>query len=161
MKITFAALCLILSCSAFADNTPVTTDAFVGSWEGQGTYVLQGDLYGCDFFKMVFTKTDTTFTFAYGRRNCLKHSETFETVTLNAHDGGMFYVDQNGKEIQVGTFSAHKMTVGFDMPDPKGGIRHWEMSMRADGDNLMYEERRIMNDDKTPMISFAGMALKK
>ncbi len=161
MKSVFAAMCLVLSCSAFAAESSVNLDSFEGTWEGKGTYVLRGDLYECGFFKMAFTKTDTTFTFAYGHRTCLKHSETFEPVTLVYHEGGLFYVDQNGKEIQVGTYSNHKMTVGFDMPDPKGGIRHWEMSMRAEGNNLMYEERRIMDEEASPMISFAGLALKK
>jgi hypothetical protein len=157
MKPFALAVVLLVPASACADEL----DAFVGAWIGKGTYILSGDLYQCSLMKMVFSKTKDEFSFDYGRRECDKHSENFDRVVLNYHDGGFFYPVGDGKEAKAGEYGDGKVELHFDMPDPKGGIRHWRMSMRAEGNNFMYEERRIMDENVTPLISFAGLGLKQ
>ena len=45
----------------------------------------------------------------------------------------------------------------FSMPEGNGRIRHWRMSLRREGDTIVYEESRTLDDNTTPLISFAGL----
>lgn len=157
MKQLALASLLLLPVGAHASGL----DGFVGTWVGKGAYIKSGDLYQCSLMKMTFAKTDTQFIFDYGQRECDKHSEVFDRVVMTYHDGGLFYPGGDGKEVKAGEYGDGRVELHFDMPDPKGGLRHWRMSMRAEGDSFMYEERRIMNNDATPMISFAGLGEKQ
>lgn len=157
MKSLLIAVSIFISAGAAADSL----DAFAGTWSGKGTYILEGDLYQCGGFEMAFSKTAEKFVFEVGSRACDKHSEKFERVELYFHDNGMFYRDEKAVEYKVGSYANGQMELSYDMPDSAGGIRHWRMSMRAEGNNLMYEERRIMDNNVTPTISFAGLAQKK
>lgn len=151
MKLLAAILLLSFAGSASADP-----NKFAGNWLGKGTYIFRGDLYQCNIVKFGFSATSNTFVFEYGERQCDKHSEKFERVELDYKDGGLFYYGT-----KVGDYTDTKVEVSFDMPETNGDIRHWRMSMRGEGNNLVYEERRILNNEITPMISFAGLLIKQ
>ena len=60
-----------------------------------------------------------------------------------------------------GTYKDGEMNVSFSQSEGDGNIRHWRMSMRVEGDHLMYEENRRMNDEQAPLISFAGRMIRQ
>ena len=126
-------------------------EVFAGKWVGKGTYILEGRMTQCADFEMVFGAARNTFTFVSGHRVCDSHSEQFYPVTMQVKEGQILF---NGQV--VGTYVDNKMDVSFSMPDEKG-MRHWRMSMRREGDTMIYEESRTMNQDSTPVISFAGL----
>lgn len=128
---------------------------FVGTWSGKGTYIFNGDMTQCAQMLMVFTATDVTFTFDSGSRVCDKHSETFYKVTMRYQDGKFFFGNQ-----QVGTYDGQVMTLAYREPDGDT-FRNWRMSMRRQGDHLMYEESRVMDGEQTPLISFAGLLTRQ
>ncbi len=128
---------------------------FIGHWSGKGTYIFAGDLTQCAQMEMVFTATEASFTFDSGSRVCDKHSETFYKVTMRYQDGKFYF----GNEV-VGTYDGQVMTLAYRAPDGDT-FRNWRMSMRREGNHLMYEESRIMDGQETPLISFAGMLIKQ
>lgn len=146
----------LVSSMSLASTASANPSKFAGDWLGKGTYILRGDLYQCSVVKFGFSATDTGFVFEYGGRECDKHKESFGRVEMTYKDGGLYYFGT-----KVGEYTDDKIEVSFSMPDDKGDMRHWRMSMRAEGNNLMYEERRILNDETTPMISFAGLMIKQ
>ncbi len=128
-------------------------DMFSGTWQGKGTYILRGDMTQCSLFKLVFNTTAETIEFTSGERVCEKHSENFYKVQMTYKDGGIYFQGQ-----QVGTYDGNKIEVHYSMPDGNSH-RNWRMSMRREGDNLVYEESRTMDGETTPMISFAGLLM--
>ena len=143
----------ILTTSAQAENRILD---FAGDWSGKGTYVLAGDIKQCSVMILNFSATANTFRFGGGERVCEDHSEKFYEVEMT-YENGMVLMGT----FPVGTYDDNEMNVSFSAPDPAGGIRHWRMSMRVEGNNLMYEERRTMNDETTPLISFAGILIRQ
>tara|TARA_B100001248_G_scaffold261335_2_gene252191 strand:+ start:20340 stop:20795 length:456 start_codon:yes stop_codon:yes gene_type:complete len=129
--------------------------AFMGVWEGEGTYILNSDITNCSYFNLNFSANMNSFTFVDGVRECEKHSEQFYPVTVQYRDGKLYF----GSQV-VGSYSENYMEMRFSAPE-ENGIRHWRMSMRLEGDHLVYEESRTMNDETTPMISFAGVLIRQ
>jgi hypothetical protein len=129
---------------------------FSGDWAGKGTYILDGHLTQCSVMRLKFYADAKKFIFDGGERVCDEHSEKFYTVVMTYENGSVSI----GNEI-VGTYNDNEINVSYSMPDADGQIRHWRMSMRVEGNNLVYEERRIMNNDSTPYISFAGMLIRQ
>jgi hypothetical protein len=129
---------------------------FSGDWSGLGTYIYDGQVMSCQVMELQFFADSSTFRFKGGQRVCESHSEKFYQVDMSYKEGKVFI----GSQV-VGTYEGNEMNVSFSMPDPNGGIRHWRMSMRVEGNHLMYEERRLMNDEQTPLISFAGMLVRQ
>jgi hypothetical protein len=148
--VTFASVLLLTSMS-FGAGTP-QPEKFTGRWVGKGTYILNGVLTQCSLIEMEFKGTATSFEFTSGRRICDQHTETFYKVQMQVANGELLFNSQ-----KVGEVSAQVISSAFSVPEGDGRIRHWRMSMRRNGNNLMYEENRIMDDNETPMISFAGM----
>lgn len=130
-------------------------EVFDGTWSGKGTYILQGDLTQCSELGLTFSSTADTFTFASGHRVCDKHSEQFYAVTMQFKNGQLFFGGQ-----VVGSYDGNKLDAYYSAPDGES-IRHWRMSMRREGNHLMYEESRTMEGETTPMISFSGLGIKK
>lgn len=149
-RVAISVLMLFLTGSAFADP-----DVFVGNWSGKGTYILSGDMTQCSLMKLEFAATATEFTFVSGRRECEKHTEDFYEVTMEYRDGNLYYFGQ-----KVGTYDGNVLTAGFRAPDGNS-FRNWRMTMRREGNNLMYEESRTMEGQVTPLISFAGLLIKQ
>jgi len=139
-----------MASSAFAAG--LDTVGFAGSWSGKGTYIFDGHLTQCSEMRMEFFANENQFVFVGGGRTCENHEEQFYQVAMTYRDGQLFFGQQ-----AVGTYDGNEMNVAFSQPEGNGDIRHWRMSMRVEGDHLMYEESRRMNDDSTPLISFAGM----
>lgn len=149
-------LSLSFSLLSFAVSAENRILDFAGDWSGKGTYVLAGDIKQCSVMNLNFSATANTFRFGGGERVCEDHSEKFYEVEMT-YENGMVFMGT----FQVGTYDDNEMNVSFSAPDPAGGTRHWRMSMRVEGNNLMYEERRIMNDETTPLISFAGILIRQ
>ena len=129
---------------------------FAGDWSGKGTYVVAGEIKQCSVMILNFGATGSTFRFGGGERVCEDHSEKFYEVEMT-YQNGMVMMGT----FPVGTYNDNEMNVAFSAPDPAGGTRHWRMSMRVEGNHLMYEERRTMNDETTPLISFAGILIRQ
>lgn len=146
-------LFFLLIPSAFAQNRILD---FAGNWMGKGTYIYDGHMTQCSVMRLNFYADASTFVFEGGERVCDEHSEKFYKIVMNYKDG----IVTIGNEV-VGTYDGNEMNVNYSMPDANGGVRHWRMSMRVEGNNLIYEERRIMNNDSTPLISFAGMLIRQ
>ena len=82
------------------------------------------------------------------------HSEEFYPVTMQFKNGQLFF---NGQV--VGSYDGNKLDAYYSAPNGES-TRHWRMSMRREGNHLMYEESRTMEGETTPMISFAGLGIK-
>ena len=124
---------------------------FAGHWLGQGTYIFDGDMTDCSKFELIFNAGNNRFTFASGHRVCGDLDEKYFPVTVDYRDGNIFF---NGQK--VGSYTDNTMEMGFRMPDGDS-FRNWRMTMRRQGDHLMYEESRTMEGESTPLISFAGL----
>lgn len=142
---------LLLGISLLTSTTYATS--FLGSWQGKGTYIFKNDLTQCSLMKLVFTEVGDQFSFETGRRECDKHNEDFYKVNMTLKNGQVLF----GTEV-VGTYTNDFMTVAYRMPDGNS-FRNWRMSMRRQGDHLMYEESRTMEGEKTPLISFSGLLI--
>lgn len=145
-SILFASVSLLLSARSFA-----APDIFNGVWQGKGTYVLRGTISQCSDFNLIFTTTEKTIEFTSGYRVCDNHSEKFYKVGMDFRDGKILFQNE-----VVGTYTDNKVDVHYTMPDGNSH-RNWRMSMRREGNNLVYEESRTMDGENTPMISFAGV----
>ncbi len=137
----------------FAPTAFAGPEIFAGEFSGKGTYILDGDLTQCREFKMVFSASESTFTFVSGNRVCDKHSEQFYTVTMRYKDNLLYW---NGKV--VGGYDGNTLHAQYRMPDGNS-YRNWRMFMRKEGNHVMYEESRIMDGETTPLISFAGLLI--
>lgn len=147
-----AFLSLLLPSLSFAS----TPDFFNGQWEGQGTYIYQGDITHCPTFRMEFIGDAKSFEFASGMRNCEKHREEFAPVTMEFRDGSLYFYGQ-----KVGELKDNVLTAWFRAPEEDGRFRNWRMSMRREGQHMVYEESRTMDGETTPLISFTGLLIRK
>lgn len=126
-------------------------EVFNGAWGGKGTLILHGDITQCSSIEFYFTVTADTFVFNGGQRTCDKHEDKFKPEQMTYRDGVFYFGDH-----AVGTFRNGVIEMRFRMPDGNT-FRNWRMSMRREGDNLVYEDSRTMEGETKPMISFAGM----
>jgi len=149
MKLFVLILNLVFCQFAFA-NDP---SQFSGGWSGRGTYIYAGEMTNCSGFTLGFHATKTRFTFARGQRVCDKHQEAFPPVSMDYRDGKLFF---NGQV--VGQYDGTTLTATYRMPDGNS-FRIWRMSMRREGQHLVYEESRTMQGETTPLISFAGLLM--
>lgn len=145
-------LALLMPALSFAAD-PV---AFHGKWKGKGTYILNGKMTQCSLMEMGFAGAPGKFEFSEGRRICDDHSETFGRVEMDYRDGEIFFYGQ-----KVGEYTDNYMTTHYRAPEGDGTFRNWRMSMRVQGNHLMYEESRTMDGETTPKISFAGMLIRE
>lgn len=153
----FFAIALLLSTELIAFSQTNTDPAqFKGDWLGSGVYRLNGVQTFCRNFAMKFDGNRYLMNFLGGQRNCEQHDETFVSVSMAHNNGKLFY---NGQE--VGTLRGNLLEVRFSQPEGNGRVRHWRMSMRREGDTIVYEESRTMDSETTPMISFAGVIAKQ
>lgn len=150
MKLLLAAVFLYLPLHASADP-----DIFDGTWKGKGTYILKGDMTECSEFELTFSTYNDIFTFESGHRVCEKHSETFYKVPMRFKDGILYF---NG--LKVGSYDGNRLEAHYRMPDGNS-FRNWRMSMRREGQNMVYEESRTMEGETEPLISFAGLVIKQ
>ncbi len=151
MKLIYATFLLLVV--SFANAAEVTGPAqFAGDWLGTGVYQLSGVQSYCASFKMKFNGSRYLMDFVGGSRDCEHHSETFGAVSMAYDNGDLKY---NGQVI--GTIKGNVLEAHFSMPEGNGNVRHWRMSMRREGSTIVYEESRTMNDEQTPLISFAGL----
>jgi len=125
-------------------------EIFAGQWEGKGSYIYKGDITLCSTMEMTFSAGPNKFSFVSGRRVCEKHSEAFYPVNMTFRNGELLF---NGQV--VGKYDGNTLEAYYRMPDGTS-YRNWRMSMRREGDHLMYEESRTMEGEDTPLISFAG-----
>lgn len=146
---------LFLLASLFVFAPLSSAFGFEGKWSGKGTYIFNGELTQCSQVELSFSETAAEFKFGGGGRGCDKHTETFYPVSMQKKDGKLMFAGQ-----VVGTYTDKVVTSEFRMPDGNS-FRNWRMSMRREGNNLMYEESRIMDGEQTPLISFAGMLQKQ
>ncbi len=152
MKQTFyiSILVSLISLVAFASEPNID-----GRWVGEGTYILDGEITYCDHVELVFSSSNGEFVFEEGSRNCSKHNETFYRVSTDVANGEVLFAGQ-----VVGHYTDTTVQMGFRQPDGNS-FRNWRMSMRRQGNHLMYEESRTMEGESTPLISFAGVLIKK
>ena len=150
MRRSVPLLLLLALGTARAESGPL--ERFAGSWEGMGTYVLHGVYEPCQEFALSFASPPGAFVFLRGRRVCDRHQESFAGVRMEARDGVLWYGEQ-----KVGRYDGDLVQAAFRQPEGDGGWRNWRMSMRREGDRLVYEESRRMDGEATPMISFAGL----
>jgi hypothetical protein len=143
---------LLFTQAAFANGPEI----FKGEWEGTGIYQREGQQSYCREFTMKFDGNRYLMNFLGGNRECERHSERFASVAMAHSAGKLFY---NGKE--VGSIKDNVLETKFSMPEGNGRVRHWRMSMRIEGDTLVYEESRTMDSESTPLISFSGLLMKK
>lgn len=144
---------LILIFLIFCNFAFATPEIFKGKWQGQGTYILSGDMTKCANVELQFGATTNQFQFIGGQRNCDKHDEQFYPAYMSYKNGEIFF---NG--LKVGTYTSSTMEVRYRMADGKT-FRNWRMFMRREGNHLMYEESRTMDGETTPLISFAGLLI--
>jgi hypothetical protein len=152
MKIFIIALMTMISLKSLA-NDPIQ---FKGEWLGTGVYRRAGVQTFCKTFEMKFDGNRYLMNFLGGSRSCDLHDEKFASVSMAYNNGQLLY---NGKV--VGTITKNLLEVKFSMPEESGNIRNWRMSMRVEGNNMVYEESRTMNQEQTPLISFAGIMSKQ
>lgn len=124
---------------------------FAGSWSGQGTYILDGQMTNCSRMFLQFSAQGDQFVFESGERVCEKHSEKFYRVAMTLKDGVIYF-----GTTPAGSYSGNHLEAHFRQPDGDT-FRNWRMSMRREGDTLVYEESRTMDGKETPLISFAGL----
>lgn len=146
--IVVSAVALILGSKANA----ATPEQFQGHWSGRGTYILDGKMTSCSDFVLDFAGTEATMTFVGGGRTCESHQEEFGRVEMAFRDGGLYFA---GKK--VGTLEGNLLSVAFRAPEGDGRFRNWRMSMRREGNHMVYEESRTYDESATPFISFAGL----
>ena len=125
---------------------------FKGKWKGTGIYRINGVQSFCKESEFVFDGSEKFIEFTTGFRNCDFHSERFDLVRLDYKDGKFYF-----GTFAVGELIENTMHLRFSAPEADGKIRHWRMSMRREGDHLVYEESRTMDNEFTPMISFVGL----
>lgn len=155
MKIIMTLLIGLLSLQCLANEDLVGPAQFAGSWTGTGVYRLKEQQSFCRVFEMKFEGNKYLMTFGGGERVCDAHNEKFAPVSMAYQEGKLYY---NGKV--VGSITGNVLEARFSAPEGNGNIRNWRMSMRKEGNNMVYEESRTMNNDKTPLISFAGILSK-
>ena len=126
-----------------------------GRWVGEGTYILDGEITYCDHVELIFSSTDSEFIFESGNRSCTKHNETFYRVSTEVANGEVSFAG-----MIVGEYTESTVQMGFRQPDGDT-FRNWRMSLRRQGNHLMYEESRTMDGETTPLISFAGVLVKQ
>ncbi len=142
---------IAIACFTITSQANPTPNVFSGTWNGKGTYVLNGEISQCSEFQLVFSSTADTFTFVRGHRVCDHHSEKFYKVDMTYRDGKLFFYGT-----EVGSYDGNTLQASYRAPDGNT-YRNWRMFMRREGSNLMYEESRIMDGEADPLISFAGM----
>ena len=147
----FLATSLLISGGAFAEKN-IGPEQFTGTYTGTGVYRLKDQQTFCKLVEMKFEGSQLLMSFGGGERVCDSHTEKFAPVAMAYKEGKLYF---NGKV--VGEIIGNVLTASYSAPEGGGNIRHWRMSMRKDGKNLMYEENRRMNDEVTPLISFAGI----
>lgn len=145
----FLALILMTLCTGLMAG-PLN---YEGSWSGQGVYVLENKVTHCHEFKMIFSATDKVFTFVTGNRRCDDHDEEFYRVDMDYSDGKVYFGGQ-----VVGSYTENSLETSFSVPEGDR-MRHWRMSMRVTGEQLLYEESRSYDEEKTPYINFAGIMI--
>ncbi len=155
MNLLLSVVLSVLSFSSFASAADVARpDGFAGDWKGQGVYILNGDLTQCTGFDMKFAVINETFEFTSGSRVCDKHSEQFITVQMKMNNGRLMIGDMT-----VGSYDGDFLEASFRAPDGNS-FRNWRMTMRRQGDHVIYEESRRMDGETTPLISFAGLLIR-
>lgn len=140
-------VCLLIG----ALTAQASPDIFAGTWKGRGTYIDKGVMSNCAHVELSFAASAEEFSFEAGSRECDFHNETFYRVPMNYKDGKLYFYGE-----VVGKYDGNVLEAGYRAPDGNS-FRNWRMSMRREGDHLMYEESRTMDGDSTPVISFAGM----
>lgn len=142
---------LFISPLAMADLAP-----FTGHWKGRGVYQLEGKQTNCAEVDFGFSADGKMIEFTFGSRSCDEHKETFDRVVVDYENGKLMFAGT-----QVGTYKDGLFSIAFSAPNGDGRTRHWRMTMRAEGDTLVYEESRRIDSNSTPMISFAGLMKKQ
>jgi hypothetical protein len=130
----------------------LSPEIFKGQWQGTGIYRINGIQSHCHQAEFVFDGGKSFIEFTKGFRNCDNHSEKFDLVRLD-YKNSQFYFGS----LVVGELIENTMSLRFSAPEADGKIRHWRMSMRREGQNLVYEESRTMEGEVTPLISFVGL----
>jgi len=155
MKVIFCLFALFVPVF-FAPLAQATDPAsvFRGNWSGKGTYIHDGRLSQCGEFKLTFAGTPDSFEFVTGNRKCDFHEEEFVNVKMEVRNGELFFYGQ-----KVGSFQGNELNSSFRAPEGNGRFRFWRMTMRRQGNHLMYEESRTMDGESTPLISFSGMLI--
>lgn len=151
MKLVATILVLAFPVLAAAEGL----EPFTGEWKGRGVYQLKGRQTNCGDATFGFNGTNKSIEFSFGHRYCDEHNETFDPVQVQYADGKLLFAGR-----QVGTYKDGLFQIGFRAPEPDGRFRVWRMSMRVEGNTLIYEESRTMEGESTPMISFAGIMKK-
>jgi hypothetical protein len=154
MKLSLMIISMLLGFNVWADSKGA--EQFSGSWSGTGVYQLQGVQTFCRTFELKFDGNNDLMNFMGGKRECDSHNEAFVQVAMAVQAGKLFY---NGQ--QVGTITDNVLETSFSMPEGNGHVRHWRMSMRKEGNTLVYEESRRMDGEENPLISFAGILIKQ
>jgi hypothetical protein len=149
MRLKSALLALLLVAPGLqAGPALADPNVFEGAWAGKGTLILRGDITQCSSVEFYFSVTADTFTFNGGQRTCDKQENTFKPEIMTFRDGVLYYRGE-----VAGTSRDDLMEAHFQMP----GNTTWRMSMRREGDNLVYEDSLSVAGETTPMISFAAM----
>ncbi len=129
-----------------------TPELFKGKWQGTGLYRTKGIQSHCGEAEFVFAGGQNFIEFTSGFRKCENHFEKFDTVRLDYQDGKFYF-----GTLVVGEMTGPVVSLRFSAPEADGKIRHWRMSMRREGNHLVYEESRTMDGEVTPLISFVGL----
>lgn len=155
MKFIFFISILALTQNSLAAG-PTDPSQFKGSWSGTGVYQKEGSQTFCKTFEMKFDGNRYLMNFLGGGRVCDTHNETFSSVSMAYQNGKLYF---NGQV--VGSVNGNLLESYFSMPEGNGHTRHWRMSMRKEGNTIVYEESRTMDQETTPLISFAGLLKKQ
>lgn len=143
---------MVVSAAASA----VGPEIFHGKWSGKGTYIHDGRMSQCSEFTLEFAGTPSSFEFVTGHRKCDFHEEKFYNVKMEARDGVLYFYGQ-----AVGAYTGNELNAAYRAPEGDGRFRNWRMTMRRQGDHLMYEESRTMEGETTPLISFSGLLFRQ
>jgi hypothetical protein len=156
MKLLAFLILTSIGLQSLAQDKKIGPEQFTGKYVGTGVYRLKDQQTFCKYVQMSFEGNNLLMNFGGGERICDNHSEKFAPVAMAYKEGKLYF---NGRV--VGEINGNVLVANYSAPEGNGNVRHWRMSMRKEGNNLMYEESRIMNDETTPLISFAGiMALE-
>lgn len=142
----FAALLASASSGVAAQAGP---EQFAGTWAGKGVYLMNGDVTSCSLIEIIFAVSGTTFTNVGGKRICETHEQTFGEDRMDARDGNLLF----GGQI-IGGYEGNTMHAALREPTQH---RNWRMSMRREGNALLYEESFTNDGDPNPITSFAAL----
>jgi hypothetical protein len=127
-------------------------EQFAGTWRGKGVHITNGEITLCSLVEIIFASDGTDFANVGGKRICETHQMIIDKDRAEVRDGKLIFRDQ-----VIGGFEGNTMYVMLVAHPKEEKSRTWRMSMRREGDTLIYEDSRSTEGDTTPHTSFAAL----